>query len=82
MTRGPVRRIRLNGSRIDVRVNGALQPDAPDWSRVIVALEDISAQEDARRDLLASEAEARALFNDSPVSIWLEDFQQHQNPAG
>jgi diguanylate cyclase (GGDEF)-like protein len=65
---------RLNGSRIDVRVNGALQPDAPDWSRVIVALEDISAQEDARRDLLASEAEARALFNDSPVSIWLEDF--------
>jgi PAS domain-containing protein len=66
---------RLDGSRIYVRVNGAVEPSAAeDWSRVIVALEDISVQEAARRDLLASETEARALFNDSPVSIWLEDF--------
>lgn len=66
---------RLNGERIDVRVNGAIHPDGQGgWSRVIVALEDISAQEAARRALLVSEAEARALFNDSPVSIWLEDF--------
>lgn len=66
---------RLDGSRIDVRINGAIAPEAlQDWSRVIVALENITAQETARRDLLASEAEARALFNDSPVSIWLEDF--------
>ncbi len=65
----------LDGSRIDVRVNGAIHPDGQGgWSRVIVAFEDISAQETARRDLLISEAEARALFNDSPVSIWLEDF--------
>ncbi|MGE4482576.1 sensor domain-containing diguanylate cyclase [Acidocella sp.] len=66
---------RLDGTRIDIRVNGSIQPDEQDsWSRVIVAIEDVSAQEDARRALLASEAEARALFNDSPVSIWLEDF--------
>ncbi len=66
---------RLDGTRIDVRVNGAIHPDGQNgWSRVIVAFEDISAQEAARRDLLVSEAEARALFNDSPVSIWLEDF--------
>lgn len=66
---------RLDGSRIDVRVNGAIQPDAQgSWARVIVSIENISVQEEARRQLLASEAEARALFNDSPVSLWLEDF--------
>lgn len=66
---------RLDGSRLDVRVNGAIHPDGQGgWSRVIVAFEDISAQESAHRALLVSEAEARALFNDSPVSIWLEDF--------
>ncbi|GAN81059.1 sensor domain-containing diguanylate cyclase [Acidocella aminolytica] len=66
---------RLDGSRIDVRVNGTIHPDGHGgWSRVIVAFEDISEQEAARRALLISEAEARALFNDSPVSIWLENF--------
>ncbi len=66
---------RLDGSRIDVRVNGTIHPDGQGgWSRVIVAFEDISEQEAARRALLISEAEARALFNDSPVSIWLENF--------
>ncbi len=68
---------RLDGSKIDVRVNGAIHPDGQGgWSRVIVAFEDISEQEAARRNLLISEAEARALFNDSPVSIWLEDFSR------
>jgi diguanylate cyclase (GGDEF)-like protein len=66
---------KLDGQRIDVRVNGTIHPDGLDgWSRVIVAFEDISAEEAARRALLISESEARALFSDSPVSIWLEDF--------
>lgn len=66
---------RLDGTRIDIRVNGRILPDeTQSWSRVIVAIEDVSAQEDARRELEASELQARAMFNDSPVSLWFENF--------
>lgn len=68
---------RLDGSQIDVRVNGAIQPDGKNgWSRVIVVIENVSEQEETRRALQTSEVEARALFHDSPVSIWLEDFSR------
>jgi len=65
----------LDGRRIDVRINGVILPEyRHDWSRVIVSIEDITAEETARRNLLMSEAYARSLFNDSPVSLWVEDF--------
>jgi diguanylate cyclase (GGDEF)-like protein len=45
-----------------------------DWSRVLVALEDVTARESARRALALSEQYARGLFEHSPVSLWVEDF--------
>ena len=45
-----------------------------DWSHVLLAMEDITVEEEARRHLIDAEAYARALFEDSPSSIWVEDF--------
>jgi diguanylate cyclase (GGDEF)-like protein len=65
----------LNGLRIDIRLNGVILPGhEADWSRVIVAIEDITPEEEARRQLVASETYARSLFHDSPASLWVEDF--------
>jgi diguanylate cyclase (GGDEF)-like protein len=44
------------------------------WSRVLVALEDVSERESARRLLALSENYARGLFQHSPISLWVEDF--------
>ena len=56
-------------------VNGViLTAHRHDWSRVIVAIEDITSEQEAHRSLLKSEAYARSLFNDSPISLWVEDF--------
>ncbi|HQT68611.1 MAG: histidine kinase [Rhodospirillales bacterium 20-60-12] len=65
----------LDGRRIHIRINGTILPGyEADWSRVIVAIEDITAEETASQQLLRSEMHARALFHDSPVSLWVEDF--------
>ena len=63
----------LDGRRIDVMVNGViLTAHRHDWSRVIVAIEDITSEQEAHRSLLKSEAYARSLFNDSA-------FMHHRN---
>jgi PAS domain-containing protein len=41
---------------------------------VLIALEDVTDRETARRHLAISEAYARGLFQHSPVSLWVEDF--------
>jgi diguanylate cyclase (GGDEF)-like protein len=41
---------------------------------VLVAIEDVSERETARRRLALSEEYARGLFEHSPVSLWVEDF--------
>lgn len=65
----------LTGERLDVQMNGRILPGhEQNWDRVLVAIDDISAREQARRDLVASEAYARGLFDHSPVSLWVEDF--------
>jgi diguanylate cyclase (GGDEF)-like protein len=65
----------LSGRRLDIQLNGRILPGyESDWARVLVAIEDVSERENARRDLSASEAYARGLFNHSPVSLWVEDF--------
>jgi diguanylate cyclase (GGDEF)-like protein len=45
-----------------------------DWSRVLVAIEDITARTQAGARLAQAERYARGLFEDSPVSLWVEDF--------
>ena len=44
------------------------------WERVLVAIEDVTERENARRWLAISEHYARGLFEHSPVSLWVEDF--------
>lgn len=65
----------LSGRRIDIELKGSILPGYEDnWQRVLVAIEDVTERETARRDLTASEAYARGLFAHSPVSLWVEDF--------
>lgn len=65
----------LSGDRRDVQVHGRILPGhEANWDRVLVAIDDITEREQARRDLVASEAYARGLFDHSPVSLWVEDF--------
>lgn len=65
----------LKGRRVDIQLKGTILPGHEnDWSRVLVATEDVTERETARRDLGASEMYARGLFEHSPVSLWVEDF--------
>jgi diguanylate cyclase (GGDEF)-like protein len=65
----------LDGRRMDVRVNvRVLQGHESSWDRVLVSLEDITAETAAQAKLNQSELHARSLFDYSPVSLWVEDF--------
>ena len=65
----------LSGRRLEIDLKGRVLPGHErDWSRVLVALEDVTARESARRALALSEQYARGLFEHSPVSLWVEDF--------
>ncbi|SDC55352.1 diguanylate cyclase (GGDEF) domain-containing protein [Paracidovorax valerianellae] len=65
----------LDGRRLDVQLRGRILPGHEhDWSRVLVSLEDNTEQLQARRALQESELYARGLFENSPVSLWVEDF--------
>jgi diguanylate cyclase (GGDEF)-like protein len=65
----------LGGERLDITLHGRILPGyEQDWGRVLVALDDVTLRETARRELAASEAFARCLFEDSPASLWVEDF--------
>ncbi len=65
----------LNGDRLDILVNGTVLPGHEgDWSRVLVAIEDITQRTRAERGLAQAERYARGLFENSPVSLWVEDF--------
>ncbi|EIM28178.1 sensor domain-containing diguanylate cyclase [Microvirga lotononidis] len=65
----------LSGKRLDIQLKGSVLPghDAR-WDRVLIAIEDVTERETARRQLAASESYARGLFEHSPVSLWVEDF--------
>lgn len=65
----------LSGKRLDIQLNGTILPGHEDaWDRVLVAIEDVTERETARRQLAVSEEYARGLFEHSPVSLWVEDF--------
>ncbi len=65
----------LSGRRLDILLRGRVLPGhESDWSRVLVAIEDVSERETARRELARAEEHARGLFHHSPVSLWVEDF--------
>jgi diguanylate cyclase (GGDEF)-like protein len=65
----------LAGDRLDIQLKATILPGHEhDWSRVLIAVEDVTDREDARRLLVGSENYARGLFEHSPVSLWAEDF--------
>jgi diguanylate cyclase (GGDEF)-like protein len=65
----------LTGRRIDIQLKGAVLPGhEATWDRVLIAIEDVTERETARRQHAASEIYARGLFEHSPVSLWVEDF--------
>lgn len=72
----------LTGDPIQIFLRWRVYPGYEQtYARVLVSLEDITARKraEAERDralaaLRASEAHFRGLFENSPISIWLEDF--------
>jgi diguanylate cyclase (GGDEF)-like protein len=65
----------LHGRRLDIQLRGIVLPGCEaTWERVLVAIEDVTEREQARRRLAVSETYARGLFEHSPVSLWVEDF--------
>jgi diguanylate cyclase (GGDEF)-like protein len=65
----------LSGERLDIQLHGAVCPGhEQSWDRFLIAIEDVTARENARRRLLDSEMYAAGLFAHSPVSLWVEDF--------
>lgn len=65
----------LDGRPLHILVHGKVLPGhEARWDRVLVSIEDISRRVEAERQLVASEAYARGLFEHSPVSLWVEDF--------
>jgi diguanylate cyclase (GGDEF)-like protein len=65
----------LSGHRLDIQLKGSVLPGyEDDWARVLVAVEDVTEREAARRRVAVSEEYARGLFEHSPVSLWVEDF--------
>jgi diguanylate cyclase (GGDEF)-like protein len=65
----------LGGRRIDIQMTGRVLPGyEANWDRVLVAIEDVTERETARREQSASARYAEGLFEHSPVSLWVEDF--------
>ena len=65
----------LTGERLDIQLHGTILPGhEQSWDRVLIAVEDVTERERARRRLIDSENYAFGLFAHSPVSLWVEDF--------
>lgn len=70
----------LDGRRLDVQIHARILPGYEHtWSRVLVSLEDVTAQVRDSKALRRSERYARDLFEHSPVSLWVEDFSAVKN---
>jgi len=65
----------LDGRRLDVQIHARILPGHEErWDRVLVSLEDVTAEVQGAERLRRSERYARGLFEHSPVSLWVEDF--------
>lgn len=67
----------LQGTPIHVHITGRVLSGYEDcWSRVLVSLQDITAEVHSTSQLQRSEQYARELFEYSPVSLWVENFSE------
>jgi diguanylate cyclase (GGDEF)-like protein len=66
----------LAGRRLDIQLSGTVMPGYEEsWARVLVAIEDVTAREEALAKAAAGDQYASGLFEHSPVSLWVEDFR-------
>lgn len=67
----------LGGKRLDIQLKGIILPGHEQkWDRLLLAIEDVTEREDARRQQLAHKQYAEGLFEHSPISLWVEDFSR------
>lgn len=67
----------LTGQPLDILLSWRILPDSEQtWKQVLVTIEDISRRKQAERELQASENRLRGLFENSPISLWEEDYSQ------
>ena len=65
----------LAGRRLDLSLKAVVLADhRQPWDRVLLAMEDVTPLQDARRRAQASARDAREFFQQAPVSLWVEDF--------
>ena len=67
----------LTGDPLDILLSCRILPGSEQtWKQVLVTIEDISARKQAERELIASENRLRGMFENSPISLWEEDYSQ------
>ena len=67
----------LSGQRMDIQLKGTVLPGhEQSLSRLLLTTEDVTEREDARRNEIRSRQYAEGLFENSPVSLWVEDFSE------
>lgn len=67
----------LAGQRLDVLIKAVVLPDHEKrWDRVLVSLDDITALEQAHKNVAQQERYATGIFEYAPVSLWVEDFSK------
>ena len=67
----------LTGEPVNIRLNANRLDDVvKPWDRMLMAIEDFTEQKRAEKLAATNEAYARALFDLSPVSLWVEDFSE------
>jgi PAS domain S-box-containing protein len=68
---------RPDGSQISLAGTLNVMSDHRDaWSRVLIAEQDVTAEVDADRERQAAEGQFRELFEQSPLSIWENDWSR------
>ena len=67
----------LTGDPLDILLSWRILPGSEEtWKQVLVTIEDITARKQAERELAVSENRLRGLFENSPISLWEEDYSQ------
>ena len=69
-------RVKKDGSLLDVEIFGVPVVVGGEKVGALGLYHDISLQREAERALQESEARFRSLFDDSPISLWEEDFSE------
>ena len=67
----------LAGQPIDILLSWRILPGSEStWKQVLVTIENITQRKQAERELMVSENRLRGLFENSPISLWEEDYSQ------